>query len=454
MLKLSIALRLGITSLSLVALSACGRATPTPTPLPPTAAPAATATSTTAPTEAPTTAPTDTPTAAQPTAEAPTLAGLETTLASSLGITISTSTTYTIGIEGVRAFAVDNPIDATPLWVAYTYGLRSFSPLQNHVIALYTRAADQWQEITRVELADNGDPQNPALAPDYVADGDVGQVLIEPTHIWIQLEGGVGAHSGVYGLFSSDGASFTPQISAFNSSPGLAEVKDLNNDGIQEVVLDASDYYVFCYACGVRLTQYTIWRWDDPQMVEVTLSPLADAAPPQVRDFNQQIIALAQANLWQDVLDLLPEAATFSYSDPVFTWNLQQIELNGVARRDEATGDNSAFPLLTNVFYGDFAHAVDLMRDIGADGIFIPNSPLLAGTVAEGWEPTLADWITSTVDPALELKPDLAPAYFLRGWATYLKTQDEAAALADIQQAAELAPDDVLYAKSVDFLSG
>ena len=283
--KLSLSLRLGLTSLILVALSACGRPTRTPTPLPPT--------------DTPTAAPTATPEPVQSTPEPPVLADLEATVAASLGITVSTSTTYTIGIEGVRAFALDNPINETPIWAAYTYGLRNFSPLQNHVIALYTRSADQWQELTRVELADNGDPQNPAVAPDYVADGGVEQVQIEPSHLWLQLEGGAGAHSGVYGLFSSDGATFTAQISAFSSSPGLAAVKDLNNDGIQEVVLDTSDYYVFCYACGVRLAQYTIWRWDDTQMVAVALSPLSDAAPPEVECFGsaQLDLALGRTNV-------------------------------------------------------------------------------------------------------------------------------------------------------------
>jgi hypothetical protein len=151
---------------------------------------------------------------------------------------------------------------------------------------------------------------------------------------------------------------------------------------------------------------------------------------------------------------MLPEAAVFSYSDPVFSWNLAYIRLNAEAKQAEAEGESPAYPLLDHLFFGDFEAAVDILRDAGADAVFIPDTPLVVGTVAEGWEPTLADWITTTVDSALVVQPELAPAYFLRGWAVYLATQDEAAALPDVEKAAELAPDDVLYTKSVDFLGG
>ena len=93
------------------------------------------------------------------------------------------------------------------------------------------------------------------------------------------------------------------------------------------------------------------------------------------------------------------------------------------------------------------------MRTVGADGLFIPTTELVMGTVAESWEPTLADWIVKTVDPALALQPDLAAAYFLRGWAAYIREHTEAAAVPDVQKAAELAPDDELYNKSLQFLT-
>lgn len=382
------------------------------------------------------------------------LAELQTLVAASLGITTGTPVTGSIGIEGVSVVQLDNPLSDTPLWLAHTYGLRNFTLTQTHTIAIYTRQAGVWQEITHIELADSSDPQNPAVAPDYLDKTGVTQVQIEPGHLWLQVEGGVGAHSGVYGIFSFDGAALTPQVAGFSSSPGGSRLQDLNDDGVQEVLLDATDYYVFCYACGVRKVQYEVRYWDGAQMAPLTLAPLSATAPAEVRTFNDDLLALVVAGLWKDALAMLPEAATFSYNEPTLAWNLAYVRLNSEAKQAEAAGGSSAYPLLDHIFFGDFEMAVALMRDVGTDAIFIQETPLISGTVAAGWEPQLAEWILGATEPALALKPDLAAAWFLHGWANYLKTQDESAALPDVQKAAELAPEDVLYSKSMDFLSG
>jgi hypothetical protein len=411
------------------------------------------ATNTPAPTAAEP-APTEAPTSAtgEPT-EVADLDELAALVATSIGVTATVPTTGSLGIEGVAVFQLANPINETPLWLAYTYGLRNFDTNQVHVIALYTRAADAWQEVTRLQLAENGDPQNPAPAPDYLDKTGVTQVPIEPTLVWIQVEGGTGAHSGVYALYSFDGAALTLQVANFSPSPGTGRLEDLNGDGVQEVVINASDPYVFCYACGVALVQYTIFRWDGTQMIPVTISPLSNA-PAEVQALNDEIVQLAQAGLWKDALAQIEAHSPLPTGDETFTWNMFNIRYNAEAKRAATVDDNTAYPLLEHIFYGDFEAAVDILRATGADAIFIADSPLISGTVAAGWETDLADRILAAVDPALALKPDLAAAHFLRGWATYLKTQDETAALPAVQQAATLAPDDVLYTKSVDFLGG
>lgn len=439
--------RLVILLVVAMLLAACPRPTPTPgsTPAPP-------ATATPEPTATPVAPATPT---SPPTGVEPDPAELEALVTASLGITTSTTATSTSGLEGVRVVPLENPLDDRRLWLAYTYGLRSYDPLQTHLLALYTHDGDNWFELAHIELADSDDPENPAVAPGYVGDGDVTQVAIEPTHIWVQLEGGVGAHSGVYGLFSYDGATFALQVPGFSSSPGVGRLADLNADGVQEVLLDATDYYVFCYACGVRRVDYAVWRWDGAQMTPVTLEPLPADAPSELQSINEQALELVAAGLWKDALATVEEALTLSVSDPsgTFTWNSAVIRLNAEAKRDAIA--DSAYPLLAHIFFGDFDAAVELIRDEAwADGAFSPDSPLIVGTVAEGWEEALAEWIINTVEPALAYDPDLAAAHFLRGWATYVQTQDEAAALPDVQRAAELAPDDEFYTKSVEFLEG
>ncbi len=427
----------------------CNSAAPTPTAtvVPPTVTTAAVEPTATA---ADAVVATPTPVSIEPTA-VPTTPDeqIEALLFESLQLTVPA--TGSIGIEGIYAFPLEGSADQA-FWVAHTLGIRNFDPVQNHVIAIYAPASDSWQEVTRVELAMKNDPADPGVSPDYLGEGGVTQVQVEPAHFWIQVEGGAGAHSGVYGLYRFDGITLTEELNGFAASPGVGRVEDLNDDGIAEVLLNASDPYVFCYACGVRLVQWQINRWDETQLISVTLEALSDSAPADVKEFNDDLIALAQAGLWKDALAKLDEAGVFSYTEPAFQWNLVSIRLNGEARRDAAT-DDGAYPLLTHLFYGDYEAAIEMLRTVGADGLFIAESELIVGTAAEGWTPTLADWIDQTVNPALAYNPDLAAAYFLRGWGAYVRAFDTAAAVADVQQAAELAPDEELYTKSLEFLT-
>lgn len=139
-------------------------------------------------------------------------------------------------------------------------------------------------------------------------------------------------------------------------------------------------------------------------------------------------------------------------TESALPWNLVYVRVNAEARQAEAERE-SAYPLLSKVFYGDYAGAVEIMRAVGADGLFIPETGLITGTVAEGWQTELADRLTGNATAALAIQPDLAAAYFVRGWGEYVRNFDEAAAVADIQKAAELVPDDALYRKSVEFLT-
>ena len=434
---------------ALLVLSGCSNteSTPASVTLPATATssaePAATAVVDAPPTATPAPAATATPVPTTPKGQ------VEALLYESLNVT--KPATDSIGLEGAYAFQVETNSDQE-LWLAHTIGIRNFDPLQNHVLAIYEKRGESWNEVTRIELAMRDNPADPGVSPDYLGEGGVTQIQVEPSHLWIQVEGGAGAHSGVYGLFRFDGTAFLEEVSSFSSSPGIGRSEDLNNDGISEVLLDVSDPYVFCYACGVRLVNWAIDRWDGTQMISVTLSALSDSAPAEVSTFNQNLLDLANAGLWKDLLATLDEAATFSYTEPTLEWNLIYARLNAEARRDAATSQ-PAYPLLSQLFYGDYDAVLALLSDVGADALFTPQSPLIIGTPAEGWEPTLADWLVNTVDPALALKPDLAAAYFLRGWSAYLREYNTAAALADVQKAAELAPDEPLFSQSVELLS-
>jgi tetratricopeptide (TPR) repeat protein len=343
-----------------------------------------------------------------------------------------------------------------PLWAVFSVGMHGFGdPPQNHFVALYTRSEAGWQELTRLELAGNLDPEAFEPSPDYLFEGSLRQVNVEPSRIWLQVEGGVGAHGGTYHLLSFDGQALKVEVA--NSIPipgGGGGLEDLNGDGVLEVLLDATDPYVFCYACGVRLVSFTVLRWDGSQMVEVPLTPLPESAPGDLRDLNNRAVELAQAGLWKDALATVEQALALDAQDETVAWNAALIRLTAEARRPPHDYESIGYPLLDRIFYGDYAAALDVMADYSVEELFSQPSPLVVGTVAEGWENALAQYIQENATRALQVQPDLAAAWFLRGWATHLSNPDSPEALADIERAAELDPSEPLFTQSVAYLKG
>ncbi len=66
----------------------------------------------------------------------------------------------------------------------------------------------------------------------------------------------------------------------------------------------------------------------------------------------------------------------------------------------------------------------------------------------------MVKFAVQTANKAIGLKPDLAAAYFVRGWARNLEKPGSDAALADVKKSAELAPSDPLFLEAVRYLSG
>jgi Tol biopolymer transport system component len=343
----------------------------------------------------------------------------------------------------------------TRYWVAYTTGMRDFENERDHQLAIYAQdEAGAWQLVTQTTLTDSNAPEGEASSPDYLSDTAVTQVDVAPDRIWIQVEGGVGAHSGVYQLYSFDGETLTLAATGFSSSPGAGGVVDLNSDGIGEVLLDATDYYVFCYACGVREVHNQILRWNGEELIPIELTRLGQDAPDALRDLNNRAIELAEAGLWKNALAAMEEALAleteWEASETTFQSNAMYILHNASLKRDAV--EESAYPLLAYVFYGDHNAAVDLMRAYEPAQIFSPDSPLIVDTVAEQWVETLGTRLVEELGPALALEPDLAAARFLLGWALWLQDPDSVDAVDAVARAAELAPNDALYAASLAYL--
>ncbi|MCC6457387.1 MAG: PD40 domain-containing protein [Caldilineaceae bacterium] len=381
-------------------------------------------------------------------------------------------------IEGVSAFQL-TPVDDSDsdLWVAYTFGLRSFDPLQNHVVAIYARVESGWQELARMEFTESetGEPaiEEPAtegqaeegqaaeadpaafiLAPDYLGEGSVRQVFVEPTRIWLEVQGGAGAHSGTYHVLSYDGETLSTEVENFTASPGGSKLVDLNKDGLLEAQLDVSDPYVFCYACGVRVVEYQLLHWNGTQFVPVTLSPLTDSAPADLRETNDRAIKLAQAGLWKDALETVSSLDIAGEVDPVLAWNALYIQVNADAKRAVIEAEQTGYPLLSQLFYGDYAAALEIMRAYTPEELFSDASPLVAGTVAEGNVETLSERLINLADSALTAQPDLGEAYFIRAWGAFLVDGQTDEVQADLARAAELLPRDEFVRDAYAFLGG
>jgi putative hemolysin len=346
------------------------------------------------------------------------------------------------------------PEGSAPLWALYSTGMRNYEldPVPAHFLALFTKDDAGWREVTRIDLSASPDSGAEQMepAPDFIDPNGVRQVAIEPSRLWLTVDGGVGAHSGVFQLLSFDGEALALELAGLAASPGAGYVADINGDGQNEVVLNATEPYIFCYACGVRHPYFTIYTWVGDALAEVEISALmmGQRGTP-VDELNSQAVALAQAGLWADALAKIDEAVALAGDDDPPTpagslrWNQALIRLNHDALL--AAARESAYPLLSQVFYGDYAAAVDLMRPYSVTQIFSAETPLIVGTAAEGWQPELSSYLLSSADAALAVQPELAPATFVRAWGRYLADPASPLVILDVTRAAELAPDDALF---------
>ena len=347
---------------------------------------------------------------------------------------------FSTGFTGINILPLNAPNFATPLWVAYTYGIRSFDPLRNHFVEIYTHAATGWQQLAQIELEN----------PDYVDQTGLTQVSIDSSHIWLEVESGAGAHGGCFDLLMFDGQALGDEVSSCAGSPGAGSVADVNGDGQPDVVLDQTDAYVFCYACGVRQPDFRVMRWDGQQFIEVTLTKLPDSAPDALRQPTNRAVDLAMAGLWMEAKDNIDLAISANVPDDTASWDSALIQLHVSALQDQV--GNGAYPLLDQLFYGDYTAALNVMRAYTPEELFSPDTPLVKGTVAEGWEQELSDRVVGLTTAALQVEPNLAPAYFLRGWAKRLIAPNNGDAIADIQKAAQLDPAETLYSESLTYL--
>lgn len=328
------------------------------------------------------------------------------------------------------------------LYIAYTTGSRSFEPMSDHMLGIYEFTSDSWELLGITPLGDDGMDQNSPLGygPDWLGEGSVTQVFIDLDNVWLFVSGGVGAHGGVAKLFQYDGGQLQPVAYNFNGSPFAGWVEDLNGDGLQELILDQTDPYVFCYACGVRRANFEVRRWNGSTLEMVNLQTI------EGDELNNRVVELARADLWSDAA-----ATAFQLRESeneTARWNAYLIELTS---RYRALVADSPYPIMSNLFNGDYFGAVAPFFGVAPEAMFDINGELFAGTVADGWTDTMFPEIIETTTRAVAAKPDEAGAYFLRGWAKHFMNDETA--FEDIAKSAEFAPNNPTFTTARDYLS-
>ncbi len=347
---------------------------------------------------------------------------------------------------GFRAMPLIVKPGSTPLWAVMSTGLLNFNvqPLPSHFVAIYTYGDAGWQQLARLDL--NGGQVTPTFVDERLAK----QVDLDPGRVFVEIPGGIGAHGGSYQLLSFDGSALRLEIALQSPSPGMGSTRDVNGDGKLEVVLDQSDPYIFCYACGARKVRFQVLRWDAGQakLAAVDLQPLPAGQPDSVSKPANRAVELAQAGLWKDAYAGITEARSEAGAEAsdVLSWDYALIELHAQALQETLTAQ---WPLIQQVFYGDYAAAVDILRAYKPEQIWTAESPLVTDPLVAPFVKSLSDNLVDSATRALKAEPDLAAAWFIRGWGQYLADPASAQARADVAQAAKLAPGDALYAASV-----
>ena len=358
----------------------------------------------------------------------------------------------TNAFEGLAVLPLHVTDRERPLWAVHSKGFRNFDivPVPSHFVAIYTWQNNTWQELAYQALNDL-DENN--FGPDTIYEQGVTQVDIAPAYTWLAIDGGVGAHGGTFQLLRFDGTTLHLEVIGNSASPGLGYLEDLNSDGTAELILRLHDFYVFCYACGVRRLNFGVYTWDtaNERMQEITIQPMPpDQQGHPAYPLTNWAVGLANGGLWADALDNIERAervaAQASEPNDTIAWNVALIHLYNQAYQAEL--NHTPYPLLTHIFYGDYAAALDIMRAYGNDQIFSTSSPLIQGTVAEGQEQLLADYILQQTNAAIAAKPDLLAPYYLRAWATYLANPADPQIAADLQFVAALQPSEPLYTQA------
>jgi hypothetical protein len=286
-----------------------------------------------------------------------------------------------------------------------------------HPLTIYVKDGDAFTAVASYEFAD-----------EYISTLELIDVPSTDKGFFA-VSGGIGAHSSFAKIFSFDGTTLNLELETGSDAGGGAlQLVDANKDGQVDVIGDNTDYYVFCYACGVRIQGETIYAWDGTTFVEQKLLDSPDVTLQKAIEFAR---AQRFADAARQIVQVTPPTTLQDQ------WNVviiqRMIELRQPHREDP-------YPFLAAIFYGDYDAAVKIMRTYDADELVNPAGPLFTNTAADGFVDAVVWNVVGFTSIALEQDSTLTSAQFLRGWANTLLEPRNPVGIADLQAVADQDP--------------
>ncbi|PKN82630.1 MAG: hypothetical protein CVU47_02230 [Chloroflexi bacterium HGW-Chloroflexi-9] len=340
----------------------------------------------------------------------------------------------------VESFPLDVP--GREVWFALSTGSGVYElPAAAHVAGIYDHRADgSWVETARLVLESAPSVASAEIVPIRGSSG---------FPIWIAVTGNTGAHSGTFELLRYNGTSLSTELWWFSPSPDAALITDLDADGMPEIVLNASDPYVFCYACGVEDYAEVIYRWQDEQPTLVSI--VDEPGESETAFLNSRAVRLVEADLWREALATIEAARTAAPDDTVIMWNAIQIRRIAAVRLAQAGKPQQ--PLVTDVLAGEYGPALDLIRSLSPAEVFDASGPLVSDTVAVGAQEAMGQYLLDHATRALAVSPEMHEAYAVRAVGQVLLRSDAwGEAIADMDAAAALQPDEPFYQAAIEYL--
>ena len=286
-----------------------------------------------------------------------------------------------------------------------------------HPLTIFQKTTSGLQKITEFDFKDGQYLYGLQMIPTYRAGT-----------AFLLVEGGVGAHSSFGQIFSFDGTTLKLELTTNSDAGGGAlTMVDVDADGVYEAVGDATDYYVFCYACGVRSAAEEVYRWDGSAFVAQQILPSDDAN-------IQAAITAAEAGRWNVVAATLATVQTPSNDQDAWTVVL----LKRAAALRAPTADDMS-PFMSALLYGDYDAAVGVLKRYQPKALVDTQNPAFPSDLAPFGE-LVVDSVVRLSTTVLAQDATLTSAQFLRGWAQTLLDPKNAAGLADLEAVAAIDP--------------